>query len=59
MQVVEALHQAHSERRLEVNMVQSYGELTRMDTDANNQGEPPLFSESAVSEGNRTSMANI
>ncbi|CAL8306666.1 unnamed protein product [Lota lota] len=32
MQVMEALHQAHSERRQEVNAVQSCGELTRMDT---------------------------
>ena len=44
MQVVEALHQARSERMLEVNVVQSYGELTRMDTDE--QAEPPPLSES-------------
>lgn len=31
MQVVEELHLARSERRLEVNVMQSYGELTCMD----------------------------
>ena len=45
MPVVEALHQARTERRLEVDVVQSYGELTRMDTDAHDHGEPPPFSE--------------
>ncbi|CAL8267707.1 unnamed protein product [Arctogadus glacialis] len=43
MPVVEALHQARTERRLEVDVVQSYGELTRMDTDAHDHGEPPPF----------------
>ncbi|XP_047444161.1 transcriptional protein SWT1 isoform X2 [Mugil cephalus] len=33
MQVVEELHLARSEKRLELNVLQSYGELTRMDID--------------------------
>lgn len=48
MQVVEALHQARSERRLEVNMVQCYGDLTRMDTDAPDNGENDAFSKSGI-----------
>uniref|UniRef100_A0A3P8SN08 Transcriptional protein SWT1 n=1 Tax=Amphiprion percula TaxID=161767 RepID=A0A3P8SN08_AMPPE len=34
MQVVEELHLARSEKRLEVNIMQSYGELTCMDIDS-------------------------
>lgn len=33
MQVVEELHLARSEKRLEVNVMESYGELTCMDID--------------------------
>ncbi|KAF6734396.1 Transcriptional protein SWT1 [Oryzias melastigma] len=33
MQVVEELHLARSEKRLEVNVIESYGELTSMDID--------------------------
>uniref|UniRef100_A0A3Q1GP38 Transcriptional protein SWT1 n=1 Tax=Acanthochromis polyacanthus TaxID=80966 RepID=A0A3Q1GP38_9TELE len=39
MQVVEELHLARSEKRLEVSIMQSYGELTCMDVDS--EGEPP------------------
>ncbi|XP_068599891.1 transcriptional protein SWT1 [Brachionichthys hirsutus] len=38
MQVVEELHLARSEKRLGVNVVQSYGELTCMDTDLPEEG---------------------
>ncbi|XP_027884071.1 transcriptional protein SWT1 isoform X1 [Xiphophorus couchianus] len=37
-QVVEELHLARSERRLEVNVKQSYGELTGMDIDSAEEG---------------------
>ena len=38
MQVVEELHLARSEKRLEVNVMQSYGELTCMDIDLPEEG---------------------
>ncbi|XP_054458761.1 transcriptional protein SWT1 [Anoplopoma fimbria] len=38
MQVVEELHLARSEKRLEVNVLQSYGELTCMDIDPPEEG---------------------
>lgn len=38
MQVVEALHLARSEKRLEVNVLKSYGELTAMDIDYPEEG---------------------
>lgn len=38
MQVVEELHLARSEKRLEVNVLKSYGELTAMDIDCPEEG---------------------
>ncbi|XP_030583742.1 transcriptional protein SWT1 isoform X2 [Archocentrus centrarchus] len=38
MQVVEELHLARSEKRLEVNVMESYGELTGMDIDSPEEG---------------------
>ncbi|XP_069574204.1 transcriptional protein SWT1 isoform X1 [Brachyistius frenatus] len=38
MQMVEELHLARSEKRLEVNVMQSYGELTCMDIDSPDEG---------------------
>lgn len=38
-QVAEELHLARSEKRLEVNVMQSYGELTAMDIDSPEEGE--------------------
>ncbi len=38
MQVVKELHRARSEKRLEVNVMQSYGELTCMDIDPPAEG---------------------
>lgn len=38
MQVVEELHLARSGKRLELNVLQSYGELTCMDIDVPEEG---------------------
>lgn len=38
MQVVEELHLARSEKRLEVDVMQSYGELTCMEIDPPEEG---------------------
>lgn len=38
MQVVEELHLARSQKRLEVNVMQSYGDLTCMDIDPPEEG---------------------
>ncbi|XP_038147682.1 transcriptional protein SWT1 [Cyprinodon tularosa] len=38
-QVAQELHLARSEKRLEVNVMQSYGELTAMDIDAPDEGQ--------------------
>lgn len=46
MQLLEELQQARCERRLEVNVVESYGELTAMDIDPPDEGTtpPPMLS---------------
>ncbi|XP_031431209.1 uncharacterized protein swt1 [Clupea harengus] len=41
MQLLEELQQARCERRLEVNVVESYGELTAMDIDPPDEGTTP------------------
>lgn len=38
MQLVEELHLARSEKRLELNVVEIYGELTSMDIDPSEEG---------------------
>lgn len=48
MQLVEELHLARSERRLEVNLVENCGELTCMDIDPPEEGASTMLSKSPV-----------
>ncbi|XP_062857209.1 transcriptional protein SWT1 isoform X2 [Trichomycterus rosablanca] len=45
MQLVEELHQARTNRQLQVNVVESYGELTGMDVDPPEEGTTVTFSQ--------------
>lgn len=54
MQLVEELHLARSQRRLEVNVVESYGELTCMDIDQPEEGANVAFSKSDLHKSHTT-----